>query len=74
MAMEDAVVLGKAVRDLGVTAEALDAYEELRRPRVEQNIANSARMTAARTSGTTTRPAPGPEIDIEAQLDWRRPV
>jgi hypothetical protein len=31
-------------------------------------------MTAARTSGTTTRPAPGPEIDIEAQLDWRRPV
>ncbi|MFC0434014.1 NAD(P)/FAD-dependent oxidoreductase [Kutzneria buriramensis] len=73
MAMEDAVVLGKAVRDLGVTAEALDAYEELRRPRVEQNIANSARMTAARTSGAA-RPAPAPEIDIAAQLDWRRPV
>jgi 2-polyprenyl-6-methoxyphenol hydroxylase-like FAD-dependent oxidoreductase len=66
-------VLGKAVRDLGVTAEALDAYEALRRPRVEQNIANSARMTAARTSGTT-RPAPAPEIDIAAQLDWGTPV
>jgi 2-polyprenyl-6-methoxyphenol hydroxylase-like FAD-dependent oxidoreductase len=77
MALEDAVILGKALRDLGVGAAALDAYEALRRPRVEQNIANSARMTAARTSSTTPpspRPAPSAEVDIVAQLDWATPT
>ena len=77
MAVEDAVVLGKALRDLGVTPEALDAYEALRRPRVEQNIATSARFTAARTSGQTpprARPTPSADTDLMAQLDWAQPV
>lgn len=42
MALEDAVVLAKAVRDYG----DLDAYERLRRPRVERNIVRSAQLTA----------------------------
>ncbi|MBB5889347.1 FAD-dependent oxidoreductase [Kutzneria kofuensis] len=77
MALEDAVVLGKALRDLGVTTEALDAYETLRRPRVEQNIATSARFTAARTGSTTppsARPKPSEQPDFLAHLDWSRPT
>jgi 2-polyprenyl-6-methoxyphenol hydroxylase-like FAD-dependent oxidoreductase len=77
MAIEDAVVLGKALRDLGVTTEALDAYETLRRPRVEQNIATSARFTAARTSSQTppqARPAPSNDVDLMAQLDWSQSI
>jgi len=77
MAIEDAVVLGKALRDLGVTAEAVHTYETLRRPRVEQNIATSARFTAARTSSQTppqARPAPSNDADLMAQLDWSRSI
>ena len=77
MAIEDAVVLGKALRDLGVTAEAVHTYESLRRPRVEQNIATSARFTAARTSSQTppqARPAPSNDADLMAQLDWSRSI
>jgi len=77
MAIEDAVVLGKALRDLGVTAEAVHTYETLRRPRVEQNIATSARFTAARTSSQTppqARPAPSNDADLMAQLDWSQSI
>ena len=77
MAMEDAVVLAKAVRDLGVTEEALDAYEALRRPRVEHNIATSARYTAARTLGQAPpapRPAPSGDDEFRRQVQWDLPV
>ncbi|QUQ66498.1 FAD-dependent oxidoreductase [Kutzneria sp. CA-103260] len=77
LAIEDAVVLGKVLRDLGVTAEALDAYETLRRPRVEQNIATSATFTAARTPSQTpprARPTPSEDAALMAQLDWSRPI
>ncbi|GAA4639477.1 FAD-dependent monooxygenase [Actinoallomurus vinaceus] len=47
MALEDAVVLAKALRDANTTA--LETYERLRRPRTDANIATSARMTSART-------------------------
>lgn len=52
MALEDAVVLAKSLRDAPDTRTALEGYERLRRPRVERNIVNSARLTAR-------RPAPG---------------
>ena len=77
MAIEDAVVLGKILRDLGVTAEALDAYEALRRPRVERNIATSAKFTAARTPSQTppqARPVPSQDAELMGQLDWSRPI
>jgi 2-polyprenyl-6-methoxyphenol hydroxylase-like FAD-dependent oxidoreductase len=59
MALEDAVVLAKALRDAPTRDEALNTYERLRRPRVELNIATSARLTAARPGTiTNTRPSP----------------
>lgn len=48
MALEDAVVLAKSLRDVPDTAAALEQYERLRRPRVERNILNSARLTPSR--------------------------
>jgi 2-polyprenyl-6-methoxyphenol hydroxylase-like FAD-dependent oxidoreductase len=77
MAIEDAVVLGKALRDLGVTDAALDAYEALRRPRVEQNIATSARFTAARTPSQAPpqgRPVPSADMDLMTQLVWSQSI
>jgi FAD-dependent urate hydroxylase len=38
LALEDAVVLAKCVRDIPDLARALDAYEALRRPRVERMV------------------------------------
>jgi 2-polyprenyl-6-methoxyphenol hydroxylase-like FAD-dependent oxidoreductase len=60
-----------------VTDAALDAYEALRRPRVEQNIATSARFTAARTPSQAPpqgRPAPSADTDLMAQLDWSQSI
>jgi 2-polyprenyl-6-methoxyphenol hydroxylase-like FAD-dependent oxidoreductase len=45
MALEDAVVLGKALRAFDSIPEALAAYDRLRRPRVERNIVASAQRT-----------------------------
>ena len=55
MAIEDAVVLAKALRDTGDFAAGLALYEEIRRPRVSQNIANSARMTVSKMPGREQR-------------------
>jgi len=51
MALEDAVILAKCLRDAPDTASALALHEELRRPRVEHNIT---------VSGTISRGAPTP--------------
>ncbi|MFD9002280.1 FAD-dependent oxidoreductase [Streptomyces sp. NPDC059582] len=45
MALEDAVVLAKALRDAPDTERALTAYEALRRPRVEHNITVSGQIS-----------------------------
>jgi len=77
MAIEDAVVLAKALRDSDNRAHALQLYERIRRPRVEQNIAASARLTAGR------RPAPPPaagrpsarsDTELMRHLDWSIPL
>ncbi|MEV5747367.1 FAD-dependent monooxygenase [Actinoallomurus sp. NPDC052308] len=78
MAMEDAVVLAKALRDAGTIDAALTAYEGLRRPRTDENIAASARMTGARPvradsggGGEASRPSPsGGDADLPHLLDW----
>lgn len=75
MALEDAVVLAKCLRDAPDTDAALARYEELRRPRVEHNIV---------VSGTISRGVPSPppagrgaapprpgEDEIAGLLDWR---
>jgi hypothetical protein len=66
----------------------LALYEEIRRPRVEQNIANSARMTVNRMPDREQRvqqnqaiqqrqSQPSPpltETDLVRQLDWHTPL
>lgn len=69
MALEDAVVLAKAMRD---TTSPLEVYEQLRRPRVEHNTAASARMTARLPPENI--PPPVAEDELARQLDWSRPL
>lgn len=55
MAMEDAVVLAKALRDLPDTSQAFAAYEHLRRDRVEKIVAYGARSSSSKTPGPVGR-------------------
>ncbi len=83
MALEDAIVLAKALRDSSSTNTALDAYELLRRPRVERNITASARMTSATPPSRTARtddvgraPVRNPDRhdELVRHLDWTTPL
>ncbi len=55
MAMEDAIVLAKALRDLPDTARACAAFEQLRRPRVERVVAYGARSSSGKAAGPIGR-------------------
>ncbi|MCF3960345.1 FAD-dependent oxidoreductase, partial [Streptomyces fuscigenes] len=89
MALEDAVVLAKALRDAPDTAAALEVYEALRRPRVEHNITVSGAMSRAASAppapGRDGRAAPGPggrgapparpgEDELARVLEWDAPL
>jgi 2-polyprenyl-6-methoxyphenol hydroxylase-like FAD-dependent oxidoreductase len=70
MALEDAVILAKALRDAPDPGTALTTYETLRRPRVEHNITVSGHISR----GIPIRPAapaprPGDE-DLIRRLEW----
>ena len=70
MALEDAVILAKALRDAPDRDTALTTYEHLRRPRVEHNITVSgdiSRGTHTRPAAPTPRPGDGELIE---QLEW----
>ncbi|MFF1742992.1 FAD-dependent monooxygenase [Streptomyces mirabilis] len=74
MALEDAVVLAKSLRDAPDTESALSLYEALRRPRVEHNITTSGKISRGvhTPSGTGRRaPAPRPgDSDLLQHLEW----
>ncbi|MEU5265488.1 NAD(P)/FAD-dependent oxidoreductase [Amycolatopsis sp. NPDC021455] len=55
MAMEDAVVLAKCLRDAPEPGAAFRAYEALRRERVERLVATSAKMGGTATPGPIKR-------------------
>jgi 2-polyprenyl-6-methoxyphenol hydroxylase-like FAD-dependent oxidoreductase len=55
MAIEDAVELGRCLRDLPEPAVAFAAYERLRRARVERVVANGARSSNAKAAGPVAR-------------------
>lgn len=77
MALEDAVILAKALRDAPTTAAALADYERLRRPRVENNIVASAALSAGRTpppNDGRERPAALTDDELIRQLDWTTPL
>lgn len=55
MAIEDAVVLAKCLRDLPDLEQAFVAYEKLRRERVERVVRYSARVGQAKVAGPVGR-------------------
>ncbi|GHD54948.1 FAD-dependent oxidoreductase [Streptomyces mirabilis] len=74
MALEDAVVLAKSLRDASDTESALSLYEALRRPRVEHNITTSGKIsrglhTPSRTGRRAPAPRPG-DSDLLRHLEW----
>ncbi|MGW2419690.1 FAD-dependent oxidoreductase [Streptomyces sp. NPDC001709] len=78
MALEDAVVLAKALRDLPAAQVAFTAYERHRRPRVEHNITVSGGISR----GTPDRSGPAPVVArptepdeaLIRQLAWDTPL
>ncbi|MFJ4686760.1 FAD-dependent oxidoreductase [Streptomyces sp. NPDC088789] len=79
MALEDAVILAKCLRDVPGTDTALAHYESLRRERVEHNIATSGALSRGTyaPSDSAGRPAgktrPG-EDALAGQLDWESDI
>jgi 2-polyprenyl-6-methoxyphenol hydroxylase-like FAD-dependent oxidoreductase len=55
MAAEDGIVLAKALRDLPSIPEALAAYDQARRARVERIVAIGARSSSAKVPGPVGR-------------------
>lgn len=55
MAIEDAVVLARCLRDLPDTRQAFAAYERLRRGRVERIVAHGARTSNSKAAGPVGR-------------------
>ena len=55
MALEDAVVLAKCLRDQSSTQEAFTAFERMRRSRVERIVAHGARSSNSKTAGPVGR-------------------
>ena len=55
MAMEDAVVLAKCLRDVSSLPQAFATYERLRRHRVERIVAEGARQSSNKTPGPVGR-------------------
>lgn len=83
MALEDAVVLAKALRDAPTISAALIAYETLRRSRVEHNIIVSAELSAGRRpspqagpqhADNNARVAPVSDDELARQLEWAIPL
>jgi hypothetical protein len=75
IALDDAVILAKSLRDTGDPDGAFVVYEQLRRDRVQANIAASTRMSAQRPPDQQHRaPASqrsaGSNEAIDSQLEW----
>ncbi|MQA01860.1 MAG: hypothetical protein GEV07_03720 [Streptosporangiales bacterium] len=76
MAAEDAVVLGKPLRDLPTLDTALERYERARRQRVEDNVIASTRMTGRppTTERRTDLPDGDAQPGLPTLLDWPTPL
>ncbi|MFJ3714568.1 FAD-dependent oxidoreductase [Streptomyces sp. NPDC090057] len=78
MALEDAVVLAKALRDLPDPRTAFTVYERHRRPRAEHNITVSgaiSRGTHDPARGAAAAPgAPRGDDALNRLLDWETPL
>ncbi|WP_406212979.1 FAD-dependent oxidoreductase [Streptomyces decoyicus] len=74
MALEDAVILAKSLRDTPDADSALSLYEACRRPRVEHNITASGEISRGTRTPPRTGRAPSPQRPgddtLARQLDW----
>ncbi|MER0477481.1 NAD(P)/FAD-dependent oxidoreductase [Streptomyces sp. Edi2] len=74
MALEDAVILAKSLRDAPDPDSALSLYEACRRPRVEHNITASGEISRGTRTPARTGRAPSPQRPgddtLARQLDW----
>ncbi|MER5221718.1 FAD-dependent oxidoreductase [Streptomyces flaveus] len=73
MAMEDAVILAKALRDTPDTDTALSVYETLRRRRVEHNITVSGNISRGVHTPSRTGQAPASrpaDEELARLLEW----
>ncbi|MGW2723168.1 FAD-dependent oxidoreductase [Streptomyces sp. NPDC001492] len=79
MALEDAVILAKCLRDAPDTDTALTLYEDLRRPRVEHNITVSGNISRGTHSTSPAGPRrtpperPGEDALIRL-LEWESDI
>ncbi|MFG2571550.1 FAD-dependent oxidoreductase [Streptomyces sp. NPDC048481] len=79
MALEDAVILAKCLRDIPGLPAALARYEALRRPRVEHNttvsgnISRGVHTPGPRPSGGPPPARPG-DAELTGLLEWGTPV
>ncbi|MER6425146.1 NAD(P)/FAD-dependent oxidoreductase [Streptomyces sp. NPDC001137] len=79
MALEDAVILAKCLRDTPDTDTALTLYEDLRRPRVEHNITVSGNISRGTHSPSPagprrTPPARPGEDGLIRLLEWESDI
>lgn len=75
MALEDAVVLAKALRDSPDPHTAFARYEHHRRPRVEHNITVSGALSrGTRTTPPGSPPGRGDDDTLTARLAWDTPL
>ena len=75
MALEDAVVLAKSLRDAPDTDTALSLYESLRRPRVEHNVTVSGNISRGTHNPSERRPGGGAptrpgDDELVGHLEW----
>ena len=74
LAIEDAAILAKCLRDVSPVSEALRVFEALRRERVEEIARSGA------SGSNPTPPAPGPRTGprpspvLDHHIDWDKPV
>jgi 2-polyprenyl-6-methoxyphenol hydroxylase-like FAD-dependent oxidoreductase len=69
MALEDSVILAECVRDIPDLPAAFATYTEIRRPRVERLVAESAAQ--AQNSRQIARRDPGDRNWLyDHQIDW----
>jgi 2-polyprenyl-6-methoxyphenol hydroxylase-like FAD-dependent oxidoreductase len=78
LAAEDAVMLAKSLRDQPGISQALAAYEQLRRKRVERIVADAARASSNKTPGPAGRVLQGLILPLvfkflvtDKSLAWR---
>jgi 2-polyprenyl-6-methoxyphenol hydroxylase-like FAD-dependent oxidoreductase len=89
MAMEDALVLAKCLRDVDPIGDAFAVYERLRRARVERIVAQGARSSSSKVPGPLGRFARDLMLRLllrvvvtdkslawmyDYRVDWRSPV